>query len=242
MRHKLKPMFEKESDLCAAFIAALDKDWTAYPETCGFDILLVRAADGFQIGVQAKLRLTVQVVLQALEGNGDWRWASNGPDCRAVLVPGGACVAGVAELSQRLALTVIRYSMGYGFRPDLPRPRERWGGDLSEWHELCPAQRLRLPAYVPDTAAGAPAPVQLTEWKIKALRIAVLLERRGYVTRADFKALMIDPRRWIDSGWLVAGPHGLARGTMPDFKAQHPRNYEEIAADFDKWAPKHLAA
>lgn len=37
--------------MCAAFIAALPEGWVAYPETGGFDIVLLRSADGFQIGI-----------------------------------------------------------------------------------------------------------------------------------------------------------------------------------------------
>ena len=54
--------FAKESDLCAAFLASLPEGWTAYPETAGFDILLGREVDGFQIGIQAKLRLNAKVI------------------------------------------------------------------------------------------------------------------------------------------------------------------------------------
>ncbi|TIU81425.1 MAG: hypothetical protein E5W01_20510, partial [Mesorhizobium sp.] len=65
---KAKAVFESEAALCAAFIARLPKDWTAYPETAGFDILLVRGADGAQIGVEAKMTLNAKVLMQAVEG------------------------------------------------------------------------------------------------------------------------------------------------------------------------------
>jgi hypothetical protein len=38
-----------------------------YPETEGWDILLVRVSDGFQIGIQAKLALNIGVINQCLE-------------------------------------------------------------------------------------------------------------------------------------------------------------------------------
>lgn len=60
---KLKPkMFKTEADLCAAFIASIDSRWTPYAETAGWDILLVRHADGFQIGIQAKQKMNTEVV------------------------------------------------------------------------------------------------------------------------------------------------------------------------------------
>ncbi|MBI1213834.1 MAG: hypothetical protein GC190_20425 [Alphaproteobacteria bacterium] len=79
----------------------------------------------------------------------------------------------------------------------------------------------------------------LTFWKINAIKIAIVLERRGFVTRADFKHIGIDPRRWI-TDWLKVSPNNtgfVANEHMPNFKAQHPRNYDQIAADWDKWKP-----
>ena len=95
-----------------------------------------------------------------------------------------------------------------------------------------------LPEYVPDVSAGASAPVQLTDWKIRAIKIAVLLEKRGFVTRSDFKGIGIDHRRWLaPNDWLKIENGRYIAGRLPDFKAQHPKNYAEIVADFDKWAP-----
>ena len=42
----MKPIFASEVDLCARFLKALPEDWIAYNETAGWDILLVRSADG----------------------------------------------------------------------------------------------------------------------------------------------------------------------------------------------------
>ncbi len=81
--------------------------------------------------------------------------------------------------------------------------------------------------------------MQLTFWKIQAIKACILLERRGRLLRSDFKHLNIDARRWIQE-WLEPTPdrNGFVAGKyFPNFKGQHPRNYDEIAADFDKWAP-----
>lgn len=245
---KEKP-FATEVDLCAEFIAALGKEkdrWTAYAETCGWDILLVRSADGFQIGIQAKLKLNSHVISQMLEDGRPWTATKPGPDCRAVLVPNES--AGAFDLiAGYIGFTIIRVSKRLPhetgdcfkrvFRPRLPIfGGESWGAD--DWYECAPAKRHPLPEYVPDVRAGASAPLQLTKWKIAALKIAVTLEIRGYLTRADFKHIGIDYRRWIavEYGWLqvqdgryIVGPH------WPDFKRQHPRVFEEIKADHEKW-------
>jgi hypothetical protein len=250
MAKAIKP-FAKEADLCARFLSAIGEDWISYPETANWDILLVRKADGFQIGIQAKLRLNIDVINQALEDYNVWDKDRMGPDCRAVLVPDDAST-GFGVICAYIGLTVIRvYSVDrdrrYGvwrsrhevFRPSLPTiGGPEW--DLREWYEWAPMHRHRLPEYVPDVAAGKPSPVQLTDWKIRAIKIAVIMEKRGYLTRADFKHVGMDHRRWLPSGnqWLLLdGGVYRASKNWPNFKRQHPRVYEEIAADYENWKP-----
>lgn len=246
MRAATPKKFEKETDLCAAFIKAVEtgggsmrhEKWTAYAETAGFDILLVRESDGAQIGVEAKLRLNVTVVCQSLP---DWRWhnVSEGPDYRAVLVPGGCSDHGLGEICRALGVTVIRVldedQNRNDFQPHLPSEDIHFSG--REWLEWCPAQRCKLPDYVPDVVAGASGPSKLTQWKIGAIKLAIIMEERP-VTREDFRHLGISPSRWTQSpyAWLVKTDAGWLPGAaMPDFKAQHPVNYEQIKADKERW-------
>ena len=79
--------YSTEAELCADFITWVKSPvWTPYAETAGWDILLV-AADGTQIGVQAKLRINLKVIAQSIPDR--WsHWHDSGPDFRAVLVPG----------------------------------------------------------------------------------------------------------------------------------------------------------
>lgn len=247
-RHKAN--FAKESDLCAAFISALPDEWTAYPECKGWDILLSRN-DGVQVGIEAKLTLNAKVISQTVEDY--WDVDREGPDYRAVLIPYGTAgsMGGICRL---LALTVIEmkdaeiqeiqsyYSKG-AFRPTLPRNDVRYWGANEEWYDWAPLHRIELPDYVPDVEAGHAAPVRLTDWKIKAIKIAIIVEKRGWVSRADFKHIQIDHRRWLEPyvGWLRQGEHRgtyIAGPRIGDFKAQHPVNYEQIAADYEKWRPK----
>ena len=230
-------IFKLESDLCAAFLSALPPEWTAYPESCGWDILLVRKKDGAQIGIEAKLKLNAAVLTQAIERSA-WSADSRGPDFRAVLVPSyEVTMRSVAAYIGIVVIGVRKMGMRSYFDPFLP-------GDAhaQDWPDQFPTQRHQLPEYVPDAVAGTPSPLTLTPWKIAAMRLCILLERRGYVVRTDFKHLHLDHRRWIaaGSGWLE--PDNInkcwRRGfRCPDLKSQHPRNWEEIAADFERWAP-----
>ena len=246
MRAKTVPKpFATEAAMCAAFIAALPKGWTAFNETCGWDTLLVRGVDGFQIGVQAKLRFNPEVLAQALDKDSWYHRAHVGPDCRAILAP--ATNPALASIARRLLITPIIISAPTEhvrhrgvFYPDLPKVDGRGASSTDQdWADLCPDERHTLPEYVPDVVAGAPSPVQLSTWKVKALKISVILETRGYVTRQDFKALSIDAGRWCNF-WLVPGERQTewVPGThLPDFKKQHPIVYAQILAERAKWMP-----
>lgn len=239
---KRKP-FATEVDLCARFIDGVDQDqWIVLAETASWDILLVRREDGFQIGIQAKLKFNLKVIEQTVEHFYSFP-TSPGPDCRAVLVPAHEGLH--QSIAAHLGITVIRVRekaafASHIFDPQLPSIKSQvWRDD---WYEWCPTERHKLPEYVPDVRAGAAAPTRLTDWKIKAMKIAILLEKRGYVTRADFKAIHIDHRRWLKpASWLVVENGRYVRGRMPDFKAQHPVVWKQIAADIEKWKPKEEA-
>lgn len=243
---KKPKVFATEIDLCKAFMESLPSTWIAYPETADWDILLVRKADGFQIGVQAKLVLNANVIGQALEDGGAWWATREGPDCRAVLVPG--MQGRLGRIADYIGITVIyldEYAIskkhGRMFSPHLPEGTDPGIGSFPQWHEWAPTKRCQLPAYVPDVAAGSSAPVQLTNWKIAALKIEATIEIRGWVTRADFAHHRIDHRRWLarENGWLTNEAGRFVRGPrFPNFAGQHPRNYAEIKADAVTWMPK----
>ncbi|TNC14871.1 hypothetical protein FF100_04645 [Methylobacterium terricola] len=208
-----------EADLCSSFVAAATKhrrdepQWVAYPETAGFDILLVRASDGVQVGIEAKLALNPRVVAQVLPPRMSWYGDHEGPDYRAVLVPAGKCNSDVRAICDALGITVIEHHGGPGegyydkwargpeFSPALP-VESYWRHDMQLWHEWLPQKRCALPDYVPDVAAGVPAPVSLTAWKVKAIKLLILAGERP-VTRADFKHLQLSPTSWLcPGGWL----------------------------------------
>lgn len=258
--------FASEADLVRAFCECIERlnraavdnprwehDWSIYAETGGFDLLLSCRRTQIQIGVEAKLSLNLKVIEQALGGPSDV-WSPGGPDYRAILVPNCPSVQkGIRTIANLIGLTVLMvydqrlswhgtHDPEWRIQPGLPDEDGDHSLYLDRWHAWLPLERIKLPDYVPDVTAGIKSPVALTAWKIKAIKLMILLERNGRVTRGDMKALQISSTRWTDAynGFLVpdAGVGGYVRCALtPDFRALHPRNYVEIEADFEKWAP-----
>lgn len=257
---KSTPYFEKEVDLCASFIKAVERHnaevkksinpaydahkWTPYAETAGWDILLVSQHDGTQVGIEAKLKLNVEVLNQCIDATYD-KSAATGPDFRAILVPGDAAQNGVGNLATRLGVAVIRQtpprfnswsSKFDAFDPELPLiGPEAWS--RLDWTNWLPNDRHKLPEYVPDVMAGDSAPNQLSDWKIQAIKIIAILHERP-VTRADFSALRINHQRWFQF-WLEKTPDGWVRcAKTPKFDEVHPTIFAQVVADKEKWMPK----
>lgn len=245
--------FATEADLVAAFCWTIDParwarnpahapKWTQYHETADWDLVLVNP-DGVQIGIEAKLTLNAKVLEQCLRGA--WTIPS-GPDYRAILVPVGGLQHHLTTIALAIGVTVIRVAPrngwsgdadGYTSWPQLPD--EDYSHREADWPRWCPQKRLTLPDYVPDVLGGRPSPLQLSPWKIKAIKLLQILERRGYVTRADMRALGISPTRWTDhfNGYLSPGPLGYVPNNLtPDLKSQHPTAWAQIEADYETWS------
>lgn len=223
--------FATEADLCAAFIAWVGRtapEVKYYAEWAGWDILLVYP-EGWQLGIQAKLRLNADVILQAAPNC--WYGSTNtvaGPDYRGILVPDRN---GWAEVAGRLGLLVFYPRESFRGQQDfLPDLWERWAGHspVENWLDWNPAKRHELPPVPTDAIAGSPCPVSLTTWKLRALDVLAELEVKGTITTKRIREIGVDPRRWIQNRWLLPGERrgDWVRGdTCPRFDEQHPTAY-----------------
>lgn len=241
--------FKSEVDLCSAFLSLLPDDYQSFAETGGWDILLVRKLDGLQIGIQAKLSLNETVVTQAIAGATN---RAQGPDCRAVLIPDGkARFSSLLQYIGVVCITVRRLQKQHGYwlssykandlweaQPDLPKQEPSYTDDI-RWPEWFPIKPVALPEFIPDVAAGASAPRQLSEWKIKSLKLLAILNRRGWVNRRDFKALGLSPSQWCSpGGWLshdAANKRYIRSDRTPALDQHHPRVWPEIMGSYDDW-------
>ncbi len=236
--------FVSEAAVVTAFLEAMKykygqgRDWTVYPETADWDLLLVHR-DGYQLGIEAKLKLNPKVVAQALNGQHNVWGGADGPDYRAVLVPNDGLQQHMRGICDAIGLGVItiRPNAHQGSQwLNLPDEKDHHSRAWSNW---CPSVRCKLPDYVPDVQAGIAAPIQLTDWKVKAIRLMLVLERRGYVTRADMKAIGISPTRWTDAfyGYLdrTEDRRFVRNERTPDLQAQHPEVWIKIKDEMPQW-------
>lgn len=226
--------FSTEAEMVATFISQVKRhhsEWVVYAETAGWDLLLVNRDTGEQLGVEAKLSLNMRVINQALRGVTRW-YERRGPDYRAVLV--GKGTADAEDLCLALGVGVIRASRSPHTAPFMPEDYSL-SGRFPHW---APEARCEVPDYVPDVSGGVPSPVRLSPWKVAAIKLQIILERRGYVTRADMRALGLHQSRWTDKyhGFLTVSDGVFVQNQRtPDFRGQHPRNFSEIEADAERW-------
>lgn len=183
------PTFSTESLLCDKFIAAAresrEHQWKVYPETSGWDVLLARASDGFQVGVQAKLRPNVDVLAQA---NVKLRY--KGPDIHAVLVP--SCNGAFCEVAEALGIMVVQAKV--------LEVGASWGVDRNLDALVSKAQthahlkgRCWLPPFEPNLPAGVPGPRQVTQWKCNVAQVCAQIRAGEAISRDTAKYLRLDP-------------------------------------------------
>jgi hypothetical protein len=230
--------FKSEADLCAAFIAWATKQEgvKCYAEWAGWDILVVYR-DGFQLGIQAKLRLNAEVIGQASPHPYEAECESAGPDFRGVLVPEMNPLGGLAL---RLGLVVF-HPYGYDAYHRVSRPARftpgildyadgrpaQWSGN-ARWVDWNPRTRHAVPETETGSIAGSPCPVTLTHWKLGALAVLAEIAVKGPITAKRIKALGVHPGRWTTNRWLEpAETRGeWVRGEKcPKFDEQHPAAY-----------------
>lgn len=237
-----------ETDLCAAFIEQFNalEGWTCYPETAGFDILVVND-DGRQIGVEAKLKLNAKVADQILPDPWAIRCATPGPDHRLVIVGDITdASAGIVKMLEALGVAVLkpymqtRYKKPEGLRefekfPDFQlsswiRRGYEWQPHLADWN---PTERCKVPCVVPDVPAGVPAPLRFTPWKEQALKVLIQMRKQGFITAKQITAHGISSTVWTQgpTAWLQKGDlqgQWVASERLPDFDKQHPDAYAKL--------------
>jgi len=232
-------LIKTEADLCTLFMGAMAKvpGWTCYPETAGFDILVVHE-DGRQIGVEAKLALNAKVADQILPNHWEDYYGKAGPDHRLVIVSKVTDASkGIIKMLEMLGVTVLLPNCISGDMRgfDLRSGLFLYEGIISahpRMFDWSPAERCQVPMVVPALPAGVPAPISLTPWKESALKVVALMRAQGFITAKQIASFGISTSSWTQHtnkhAWLAKG---TVRGTwvetehMPAFDKQHPDAY-----------------
>lgn len=114
----IKEAVPTEAVLCDYFIEEANQveGWVCYPETGGFDVLLVHES-GRQIGVEAKLQLNAKVAEQILPHHSCYATGNPGPDHRVVIVRNTTDAnAGIARMLDLLGVDVWEPWIGETFK------------------------------------------------------------------------------------------------------------------------------
>lgn len=234
-KQKVDKRYASEAELCEQLVgAARAHGFQAFPETADFDVLLVAGsratgfAEGEQVGVQAKLHPNLAVLHQTLLA----QRRPTRPGLFAVLVPDASDA--FRDVARELKVTVLT-----GIR--LSDPRERFPLTRPVWYRVPTAKPCWVPeCEVEGMAAGTSAPLQLTPWKMKAVKLAMRGAMRGYLTRRDFAEHDVSIQRWIKMGWIVAYDYvvengrRVARYVLNDDKNPPHLRYHEVACALEK--------
>lgn len=237
-----------EAQLCDEFRAwARERGFLVYPEVSDWDLVLVpslaaatppaehlwiRGAlpEGCQFVVQAKLQANVDVLHQAV--------TTRGGNYRVVLVR--RATPDFVELAAHLGLITVVRERARRAWPGQKLVYERADNDFLVFAGSSPkdwgGRPLPLPPIEADLPAGMPCPRQLTQWRVRALKLCRVLNKQGYLTTEDFKREGVNPQRWRELWLQDSGEKEgrLTRYVRRPGVALPDAGWEEISAQLEK--------
>lgn len=224
--------------MCAEFQRIMkDRGWRVFPETSGFDILLVATGgarwhstwdqvmnEGLQVGVEAKLRPNIKVLYQSLPMRQGQR---SGPDFHMVLTPTHS--SEFVMVAARLGILVASITPEMRFR----RERDLRMPPLFPFARCLYEEPCWVPGVEVEMSAGAASPRTLSPWKLKAVRFCIEAEKRDFVTASDFAEAGLSASLFVRQRWFVAcgkiGRFNRYQLNAASTDAPH-RRFPEVAA------------
>jgi hypothetical protein len=174
---KIYKKYNLEKDMCDELtIHAKHNGWVVYPEQGGWDLLLVR--NHIQVGIQAKLRLTIKLLSQALTNS------NVGPHYRAVAVGNSHWLEKEDFIKISFPLKLIFIDMGV--HPDFWISGAMRNTSFKHYRHF-PDEVVWVPPFVPELDAGIPSPQNVSPWKIIAIKLELLAEEKGWVSIIDVR-------------------------------------------------------
>ncbi len=160
--------------------------WVVYPEQGGWDLLLVR--NHIQVGIQAKLRPTVKLFAQAIVPE-----SSPGPHYRAIAVGNLNFKErrDVIVVARTSGLVLIDMSCHHDCWLNAAQRNYKYFSKISwRYYRHYPSKLVWTPSFVPKLAAGIPAPKNVSPWKIAAIKLELLCDKKGWVTIDDARKIV----------------------------------------------------
>jgi hypothetical protein len=241
-----------EQALCYDFIEqAIAAGWRVLPEypNSRFDMLLVAEEGcstagvlaGTQVGVQAKMKLNVEVLGQLFNATRHTHYP--GPDYVVALVPGKSRTDSEHTLEEALR------KLGYGFfymydhfdgheHPQWNRKHSNLDHMLGFGKHTEFKKRLKMPEVHFWTEPGIASPSSVSTWKIRAIKFCIELDRIGGMTYKDFSTHRMTISTWKNAGWVIAAPEKSGRAQLyilnPDSKERPDRRHPELRKELEK--------
>jgi hypothetical protein len=196
-RPKFKNPYKTENELCNVLIDyARLNGWKVYPETSGFDILLVK---DIQMGIQAKLKANIDVLAQVV------KYDNASPHLKAILVP--IASKEFREIANALKIFVIEAAtLSWNFNTW----KEVWTKEIkisldsyNKKYLIMPKEECWIPDIEINVAAGIKSPKTITPWKIKAVLLCIKLRQFGFITSKDFKDEGLSMTIWKRKKWII---------------------------------------
>jgi hypothetical protein len=243
--------YKDENEMMEAFGAhARAEGWLVFPETSGFDMLLV-ATDrvhalgvqpGDQVGVEGKRACNMRVLVQAMPKN-----TGAGPHYHLVVVP--RLDPDFAELARTVGIMAVAAA-----NRDWGRSRGLWvKSDFRFDLKIFPTfyrQYYEEPCWHPEVEiwvpSGVASPKTISPWKVKAVRLCMVARRQGFLTSDDFRQHSISMGVWRTRRWLI--PTGEKKGRLtkyvlnelkypydPPPHLKYPEILEALSAAEDKY-------
>lgn len=231
--------FASEAELCQHFVEGVrSQGWLVYPETSGFDLLLVATTQavggsielGDQVGVEAKMRDNIKVLYQASPA--ERRYHDSSPHFFATLTP--RCSPEFRAIARTLGVVTFTctHNTYRGTTKKVPELRTQ----LQAYYRFVGADPCWTPGVHIEMDAGTSSPRSITPWKIGAVKLCLRALRFGTVTANDFRELGISSTVFRQKGWIIpAGKAGRMLKYCLDPDALPPHLlYPEVTAALKK--------